>query len=48
MSILTNDKKVLLNAINVSTNWAKRSKIEFGKDESKGLFGIVQGGYLKI
>jgi queuine tRNA-ribosyltransferase len=45
--ILTNDKKVLLNAINVSTNWAKRSKIEFGKDESKGLFGIVQGGLFK-
>ena len=45
--ILTNDKKVLSNAINVSTNWAKRSKIEFGKDKSKGLFGIVQGGLFK-
>ena len=25
---LTNDKKVLSNAIDVSTHWAKRSKIE--------------------
>ena len=41
---LTSDKKVLKNAINVSTEWAKRSKIEFGNDKSKGLFGIAQGG----
>ena len=40
---LTKDKKILSNAIDVSTDWAKRSKIEFGNNNSKGLFGIVQG-----
>ena len=44
---LTKDKKILSKAINVSTNWAKRCKIEFGKNNSKGLFGIVQGGLYK-
>ena len=44
---LTNDKKVLSNAIDVSTNWAKRSKVEFGNVKSKALFGIVQGGLYK-
>ena len=44
---LTNDKKILSKAINVSTNWAKRSKTEFGNDKSKALFGIVQGGLYK-
>ncbi len=27
--------------------WAKRCKIEFGKDKSKALFGITQGGLYK-
>jgi len=44
---LTNDKKILSKAINVSTNWAKRCKIEFGNNKSKALFGIVQGGLFK-
>ena len=44
---LTNDKKVLSKAIKTSTDWAKRSKIEFGNNKSKGLFGIVQGGLHK-
>ena len=44
---LTNDKKILSKAIDVSTNWAKRCKIEFGNNKSKGLFGIVQGGLFK-
>ncbi len=44
---LTRDKKILSNAINVSAKWAKRSKIEFGNDKSKALFGIVQGGLFK-
>ena len=44
---LTKDKKILSNAIDVSTDWAKRSKIEFGNNNSKGLFGIVQGGLYK-
>ena len=41
---LTNDKKIISNAIDVSTYWAKRSKIEFDNAENKSLFGIVQGG----
>ena len=44
---LTNDKKILSSAIDVSTNWAKRSKTEFGNNNLKGLFGIVQGGLYK-
>ncbi len=41
---LTNDKKKISSAINTSTLWAKRCKIEFGNDKSKALFGIAQGG----
>ena len=41
---LTNDKKIIANAIDVSTNWAKRSKKEFNNANKKALFGIVQGG----
>ena len=41
---LTNDKDKLISAIEISTNWAKRCKIEFGNDKSKALFGIAQGG----
>ncbi len=44
---LTKDKKILSKAIDVSTNWAKRSKTEFGNDKTKGLFGIAQGGLYK-
>tara|TARA_B100001093_G_C26796871_1_gene1001516 strand:+ start:757 stop:1872 length:1116 start_codon:yes stop_codon:yes gene_type:complete len=44
---LTSDKKILSKAINTSTNWAKRCKIEFGNNKSKALFGIVQGGLFK-
>ena len=44
---LTSDKKILSNAIDTSTKWAKRSKIEFGSNKSKGLFGIAQGGLYK-
>ena len=44
---LTKDKKILSNAIEVSTNWAKRSKTEFGNNKSKALFGIAQGGLYK-
>jgi len=44
---LTSDKKILSNAINVSTHWAKRCKIEFGNNKTKGLFGIAQGGLFK-
>ena len=44
---LTSDKKILSNAIEISTHWAKRSKTEFGNDKSKALFGIAQGGLFK-
>ena len=44
---LTEDKKILSKAIDVSTNWAKRCKIEFGNNKSKALFGIAQGGLYK-
>ena len=44
---LTDNKKILSNAIHNSTDWAKRSKIEFGSDKSKALFGIAQGGLYK-
>ena len=44
---LTNDKKILSQAIDISTHWAKRCKVEFGNNKSKALFGIVQGGLYK-
>ncbi len=44
---LTKDKNILSNAIHTSTEWAKRSKTEFGNNKSKGLFGIAQGGLFK-
>ena len=44
---LTKDKKKLSKSIQLSTNWAERSKKEFGEDSSKALFGIVQGGIYK-
>ena len=45
--ILTGDKKRLKEAIDISTLWAKRSKIEFGVNKKKALFGITQGGLYK-
>jgi queuine tRNA-ribosyltransferase len=44
---LTDDKKILSKAIDVSSHWAERCKIEFGQDKSKALFGIAQGGLYK-
>jgi len=44
---LTKDKDKLISAIQISTSWAKRCKIEFGNNTKKGLFGIVQGGLYK-
>ena len=41
---LTNEKEKLISAIEISTTWAKRCKIEFGNNKKKALFGIVQGG----
>ena len=44
---LTEDKNIISKAIKVSTEWAKRCKIEFGNNKSKALFGIAQGGLYK-
>ena len=44
---LTSEKEKLISAIEVSTNWARRCKIEFGKNKKKALFGITQGGLEK-
>ncbi len=41
---LTSNRDTLKKAIDVSTEWAKRSKIEFGYNKNKALFGIIQGG----
>ena len=41
---LSTDKKKINESIKLSHNWAKRSKIEFGNNPKKALFGIVQGG----
>ena len=41
---LSNDKKKIEQSLNLSTEWAQRSKNEFGKNDQKALFGIVQGG----
>ena len=34
--------KILSKAIDLSTKWAKRCKIEFGNDNSKALFGSAR------
>jgi len=44
---LTTDKKKLSEAIDISTQWAQRCKIEFGNNKKKALFGIAQGGLFK-
>ena len=41
---LTNNRDKLNSAIEISTKWAKRCKIEFGNNKKKALFGIIQGG----
>jgi queuine tRNA-ribosyltransferase len=41
---LTNENDKLISAIEISTNWAKRCKTEFGNNKKKALFGIIQGG----
>ena len=44
---LTSDKTTISKAIDVTTHWAKRSKVEFGSEKSKAIFGIAQGGLYK-
>ena len=40
----TNDKSRVKKSVDLSIEWAKRSKKEFGVNPEKMLFGIVQGG----
>ena len=44
---LTRDKNIISKSVKLSSNWAERSKNEFGSNPNKGLFGIVQGGLYK-
>ena len=44
---LTNNRDKLKRAIETSTKWAKRCKVEFGNNKKKALFGIIQGGLYK-
>ena len=44
---LTNDKNILEKSINLTLEWAQRSKDAFGLNPHKALFGIVQGGLFK-
>jgi len=41
---LSFDKKQIEESLELSLNWAERSKVEFGNNPKKALFGIVQGG----
>ncbi len=43
----TSNKDIINDAIDVSTLWAQRCKVEFGQNKKKALFGIVQGGLYK-
>ncbi len=45
--ILTKNKKRLQEAINTSTDWAKRCKIEFGKNKKKALLESLKVVCLK-
>ena len=44
---LTNNKNKISQSLKLSHNWAERSKIEFGINSKKALFGIIQGGIYK-
>ena len=44
---LSVDKNKIHKSLKLSNDWAERSKIEFGSNNKKGLFGIVQGGIYK-
>ena len=44
---LTNNKKKLNDSVDLTIEWAQRSKTEFGNCPNKALFGIVQGGLYK-
>jgi len=44
---LSIDKKKISDSLKLSLEWAKRSKVEFGDNPKKALFGIIQGGIYK-
>ncbi len=43
----TIDYNVIKKSMDLSLYWAKRSKVAFGNNPHKALFGIVQGGLFK-
>jgi len=43
----TKDYNLIKKSMDLSLYWAKRSKISFGKNPHKALFGIIQGGLFK-
>ena len=43
----TDDYELINKSMNLSLNWADRSKKAFGKHPHKALFGIIQGGLFK-
>ena len=43
----TKDYKKIKTSMELSTEWARRSKEEFGINSHKALFGIIQGGLFK-
>jgi len=44
---ISNDKNIIKKSMDLSLEWASRSKNAFGSNPHKGLFGIVQGGLYK-
>ena len=43
----TNDYDVIEKSMDLSLHWAERSKIAFGNNPHKALFGIIQGGLFR-
>ena len=43
----TNDYNLIKKSMELSLDWAKRSKKAFGKNPHKAFFGIIQGGLFK-
>ena len=43
----SNDYELIKSSMNLSLNWAERSKKAFGKKPHKALFGIIQGGLFR-
>ena len=43
----SNNYDLINNSMKLSLKWAERSKVSFGQNPHKGLFGIIQGGLFK-